>query len=149
MCGVQGKALKFIRRARKFRRVSLFFVQKRAELRTHIGNQICILNNNFKRLVTAEILKLRKHVFRCSEIKRRLNRCVFEILRAHQYCAENRILRFDKMNVSRCNNGFVQFFAECNNTAVEIAKLFIILCKPLAHKEGIVSDRLNFKVIVP
>ena len=53
------------------------------------------------------------------------------------------------MNVSRCNNGFVEFFSKSNNTAVEIAKLFIIFCKTLTHKESVISDRLNFKVVVP
>ena len=117
-----------------------------------IGYHICICYDNFISLFFSKISKFFKHFFCCSEIKRRLMLSIFHLHTALlKNTSENSIRLIHKVNIAGSYNRYSKLFAKLNDFFVKLLKVFnSIICRlfGVTDKKFIVSDRLNFKIVV-
>ena len=146
---VYGKTFQFFRSIRQFRRIGFFIVKEWTQLIASVRNHIRSFNDDLKRLFLSQITEFLQHFLRCFEIERRLVYRIFEAFRGHDDRSEYGILRIEKMHVSRGCNRFPQFFADFDYMPVVIAECFNVFSNAFPYHKCVVSDGLDFKVIIP
>ena len=74
--------------------------------------------------------------------------CVLKAHACHQNAAERFVLRFEEMHITRSDTRLAQLVRNRQNLAVVIAQILFIACRAVCNEEFVVSNRLNFQIIV-
>ena len=123
----------------------------RRYLLNHIGNFVCICDDNFFCLFTSEIRKFFQHFFRRAQIQRSLIICIRKTISGHNDTAVNFILRIHKMHIAGCDNRFFKLIPQFDDFFIDLDQVFIglntVILFICQHK-CIVSERLDFQIIV-
>ena len=114
----------------------------------HIGNSVCVCNNDFLRLFFTEISKFLKHFIGSSEIKRRLICKVLIALSRLQYLTEYSVLRVFEMHITGSDYRLSKPVAEFDYGTVEISQIFFTAYLAVSQQEHIIADRLYLEIII-
>ena len=120
----------------------------RSDVFYHFRYHLRISDNNFLRLIVAEIEKFFDHLVRRAEIERGLLLLVVIALSDLKYLAEYRVFLVLEMRVGCRHNGYPELVAKVAYPLVYLAELKLAVHNALVDKEAVVAYRLYFKIIV-
>ena len=121
VCPVPAKLLQFFVRTVNMR--SICACGNRSYHLYHIGNSVCVCNNDFLRLFFTEISKFLKHFLGSPEIKRRLVCKIVIALSCLQHLTEYSVLRIFEMHVTGSNYRLSEPVTKLDNCTVEISQI--------------------------
>ncbi|MPM71957.1 hypothetical protein SDC9_118929 [bioreactor metagenome] len=147
----QRVAVNFVRFADRHITQNIFCVLNRRRMRSvgkrlqqiaALCDSVGFFYHDAQRSLFAQIGKFFEHLLRGLEIQRSLKRSIVKPVFCENDFAVDRILRVEKMHVSRCDNGNSQAVAQRDDLAVDLENPFIGRLV-FTHQKGVVAARLN------
>ncbi|MPM32959.1 hypothetical protein SDC9_79526 [bioreactor metagenome] len=122
-------------------------IRKRLEQFATICDAVRFVNHHAASGLLAQIRELFQHLCCGFIIERRLKRSVVKSVFGQDHLAVDRILRVEKMDVPRRNNGDSEPIAKRHNLAVDL-KNTLLRRLALPNQKRVVSARLNLQKII-
>ena len=146
MSTLPAGALKFLFSSRKVGLISA--LGNGSDLLAHIGDFVRICDYHLTGNFLAEIGEFFQHLICCTKVNRLFLIRILKLHACKKNAAVDLILLIYEMGVTGSANRLAKLLTKLVNTAVDVTQSLIICYPALGNKKSVVTDGLNFKIIV-